>query len=96
MLNRIYRLLLPDERRKVLVMAVSVFMSALLDFAGLAALLPALYYLLDEGGQKDAAIFFSLMAVSVILLKCVLITYLTRYQNRCLLSFYKRLSFSLK
>ena len=95
MLNRIYRLLLPDERRKVLVMAVSVFMSALLDFAGLAALLPALYYLLDEGGQKDAAIFFSLMAVSVILLKCVLITYLTRYQNRCLLSFYKRLSFSL-
>jgi len=33
--------------------------------------------------------------VGVILLKCVLTTCLVRYQNQCLLSFYRRLSFSL-
>ena len=94
-LRRIYRLLLPDERKRTLKMALSVLGTALLDFVGLAVLLPVLYFLLDEGGQKEAALTFSLIAVTVILLKCVLTTVLSRYQNRCLLSLYKRLSYSL-
>ena len=79
----------------MLKVALSVLCSAMLDFVGLAVLLPVLYFLLDEGGQQEAALFFSLIAVSVILLKCVLSTVLARYQNRCLLSLYKRLSYSL-
>ena len=95
LLKRIYHLLQAEERKKVLKMAVTVFCSALLDFAGLAVLLPVLYFLLDEGGRSEAALFFCLLAMAVILVKCVLSTFFTRYQNQCLLSFYRRLSFSL-
>ena len=95
LLKRIYHLLRAEERRKVLKMAITVFFSALLDFAGLAVLLPVLYFLLDEGGRSEAAVFFCLLAMGVILLKCVLSTFFARYQNQCLLGFYRRLSFSL-
>lgn len=94
-LKRIYHLLLPDERKRALKMALSVLCSALLNFVGLAVLLPVLYFMLDEGGQQEAALFFSLIAITVILIKCLLGTFLTRYQNQCLLSYYKRLSYSL-
>ncbi|MBR5205199.1 MAG: ABC transporter ATP-binding protein [Bacteroidaceae bacterium] len=95
LLKRIYHLLQAEERKKVLKMAVTVFCSALLDFVGLAVLLPVLYFLLDEGGRSEAAVFFCLLAMGVILVKCVLSTFFTRYQNQCLLGFYRRLSFSL-
>ena len=36
----------------------AVFLCALLDFAGLAALLPVLFFLLDDGRDKDAALLF--------------------------------------
>lgn len=94
-LKRIYRLLQAEERRKLVKMALTVFVSALLNFASLAALLPVLYFLLDEGGRNEAALFFCIIAISVIIFKGILGTFFTRYQNQCLLSFYKRLSFSL-
>ena len=71
LLGRIYHLLQADERRKLVRMAVSVCLSALLNFATLAALLPVLYFLLEEGGKKEAALFFSLIAVAVIVVKGV-------------------------
>ena len=95
MLKRIYNLLHADERRKVLKMAFTVFFNTLLDFAGLAVLLPVLYYLLEDGERGKAGIFFCILAIAVILIKSLLQTLFTRYQNHCLLSFYKRLSFSL-
>lgn len=95
LLKRIAHLLHAEERTKVLKMAVTVFFSALLDFAGLAVLLPVLYFLLDGEGRSQAAIYFCLLAMAVILAKCVLGTFFTRYQNQCLLGFYRRLSFSL-
>ena len=94
-LRRIYRLLHPEERKKAVRMAISIFATALLDLLRLAALLPVLYFLIEKGGQDRAALLFSLLAVGVIVVKCVLTTLLTRYQNQCLLSFYRRLSFSL-
>ena len=94
-LKRIYRLLQGEERRKLVKIALTVFVSALLNFASLAALLPVLYFLLDEGGRNEAALFFCIIAISVIIFKGILGTFFTHYQNQCLLSFYKRLSFSL-
>ena len=47
-LERIYNLLQPDERGKVIKMATSVFFMAVLDFVSLAMLLPVLYFLLEE------------------------------------------------
>lgn len=95
MLRRIYRLLRPEERVKAGRMAGAVFFCTLLDFVGLAALLPLLYYLLEEGGNRQAALLFSLLAVLTIVAKSLLMTLLTRYQDRCLLAFYRRLSFLL-
>ena len=95
MLRRIYRILQPEERRKGWKVVCTVFLSALLDFVGLAVLLPVLYYLLEGGENLQAALSFSMLAIGVIFSKSLLITFFTRYQNRYLLSFYKRLSFSL-
>ena len=95
MLKRIYRLLLPAERKQGGKVAGAVFLTALLDFVGLAALLPVLYYLLDGGENRQAALWFSLLAVGVVLFKSALVIGFSRYQNRYLLSLYKRLSFSL-
>ena len=94
-LSRIYRLLLPEERKTGGKVAAAVFVTALLDFVGLAALLPVLYYLLEGGENRQAAVWFSLLAVGVILFKSLLVVVFTRYQNRYLLSLYRRLSFSL-
>ena len=94
-LRRIYRLLLPEERKTGGKVAAAVFVTALLDFVGLAALLPVLYYLLEGGENRQAAVWFSLLAVGVILFKSLLVVVFTRFQNRYLLSLYRRLSFSL-
>lgn len=94
-LKRIYRLLQTDERKKLIQMAVTVCLSALLNFASLAALFPVLYFLLEKGGKNEAALFFCMLAIAFILFKSFISMLITRYQNQCLLSFYKRLSFSL-
>lgn len=94
-LKRIYYLLLPEERRMGGKVAVTVFLGALLDFLGLAALLPILYYLLEDNGNLKAAISFCVLAVGIILVKNFLIVKFTRFQNNYLLSLYKRLSLSL-
>ena len=94
-LKRIYRLLVPDERKTGGKVAAAVFVTALLDFVGLASLLPVLYYLLEGGENQRAAMYFCLLAVGVILFKSILIVGFARFQNRYLLSLYKRLSFSL-
>mgnify|MGYP007055307818 CR=1 FL=1 len=58
MLKRICRLLLPDERKMGIRVVCAVFLCALLDFAGLAALLPVLFFLLDDGGIKMPPCYF--------------------------------------
>ena len=94
-LKRIYRLLQPEERKTGGKVAVAVFLTALLDFVGLAALLPVLYFLLEGGENRSAALWFSLFAVGIVLFKSVVVIGISRFQNRFLLSLYKRLSFSL-
>lgn len=97
MLKRIFRLLLPSERRMGLRVICAVFLCALLDFAGLAALLPVLFFLLDgdRGGDRGAALLFCVAAILFILLKNALVAGLSRFRNHYLLSLYRRLSFSL-
>ena len=87
--------MLPEERKTGGKVAVTVFVTALLDFVGLAALLPILYYLLEGGENRQAALWFSLLAVGIIVFKGLLVVGFSRFQNRYLLSLYRRLSFSL-
>ena len=95
MLKVIYHLLLPSERRMGMRVIMAVFFSALLNFAGLAALIPVLLFLIEEKEEKGEALLFCLLAVGFILFKNVLVMGLSRFQNYFLLSLYKRLSFSL-
>lgn len=95
MLKEIYHLLLPSERRMGMRVIMAVFFSALLNFAGLAALIPVLLFLIEEKEEKGEALLFCLLAVGFILFKNVLVMGLSRFQNYYLLSLYKRLSFSL-
>ena len=95
MLKEIYHLLLPSERRMGMRVIMAVFFSALLNFAGLAALTPVLLFLIEEKEEKGEALLFCLLAVGFILFKNVLVMGLSRFQNYFLLSLYKRLSFSL-
>lgn len=95
MLKEIYHLLLPSERRMGMRVIMAVFFSALLNFAGLAALIPVLLFLIEEKEEKGEALLFCLLAVRFILFKNVLVMGLSRFQNYFLLSLYKRLSFSL-
>lgn len=95
MLKEIYHLLLPSERRMGMRVIMAVFFSALLNFAGLAALIPVLLFLIEEKEEKGEALLFCLLAVGFILFKNVLVMGLFRFQNYYLLSLYKRLSFSL-
>lgn len=94
-LKRIYRLLLPEERKTGSKVVAAVFGTALLDFVGLAALLPILYYLLEGSENQRAAMWFCLLAVGVILFKSTLSIVFSHFQHRYLLSLYKRLSFAL-
>ncbi len=95
MIKRILNLLEPCERREGVKVAGSVFVVALLDFVGLASLLPVLYYLLEGGGNIKAALTFTVLAVIVIVSKGLASTLLLRYQSTYLLGLYKRLSFTL-
>jgi ABC-type multidrug transport system fused ATPase/permease subunit len=95
MIRRILDLLEPEEKRKGVKVTGSIFIVALLDFVGLASLLPVLYYLLEGGESKMAALYFSMLAIGVILFKSLVSAILSRYQSKYLLGIYKRLSFRL-
>lgn len=62
-------MLLPDERKMGIRVVCAVFLCALLDFAGLAVLLPVLFFLLDDGKEKGAALLFCLVAIVFIFVK---------------------------
>ncbi|MBQ1218907.1 MAG: ABC transporter ATP-binding protein [Bacteroidales bacterium] len=95
MVKKILSLLTPAERKRGIKVTGSIFIVALLDFVGLASLLPVLYYLLEGGQNKSAALYFSLLAVAIVVSKSLISTFLTRYQSKYLLGLYKRLSFNL-
>lgn len=95
MLKRILGLLEPEEKKAGVKVTGSIFIVALLDFVGLASLMPVLYYLLEGGENKTAALYFSLLAVAIIVSKSLISTFLSRYQSKYLLGLYKRLSFTL-
>lgn len=92
---RIWRILSPAERKRAAAVSVTVFLGVILDFAGIASLLPVLYFFLEGGDNGRAAVMFCLLALSVISLKCVAGTALSRSQNTFLLSVYRRLSLAM-
>ena len=64
MIKRILDLLEGGEKRELVKVAFSIFVSALLDFASLASLMPLLYFLMDGVGEVKAILGFSIIAFS--------------------------------
>ncbi len=92
MLKRIYRLLSQKERRKGGWVALAVLVRALLDFAGVAALVPVLLMLFGKEPDKGKSMLMCMAVLAFILVKNVLAVKLTRFQSSFLLDLYKRFS----
>jgi len=61
MVKRVLNLLLPQERKKLVKVVVSIFINALLDFASLASLMPLLFFLLEGTNEVKAILGFSMI-----------------------------------
>lgn len=95
MLKRIYQLLPEADRRKSVWIALSVLVRAVLDFAGLAALLPVLILVLGDKPDKGYALLLCAAALLFLLLKNGLAVWLARYQSTFLLNLYKQFSYRM-
>ena len=91
----IYQLLTQEERNKGVWVALSVLLRTLLDFAGIAALIPVLLTVFDEKAETDKALLVCGAALAFVLLKNLFSIKLARFQSRFLLGLYKRFSRSL-
>ncbi|MDO5490456.1 MAG: ABC transporter ATP-binding protein [Bacteroidaceae bacterium] len=89
MLGRIYGLLTQKERRRGLWVALSVLTRALLDFAGIAALIPILLAVFGEKTDIRKALLVCLCALVFVLLKNAVSIGLARFQSRFLLDLYR-------
>lgn len=95
MVRRVLNLLLPQERKKLVKVVVSIFINALLDFASLASLMPLLFFLLEGVDEVKAILGFSMIAFLMVSLKGFVSIKLGKYQASYTMSLYKRLSSSL-
>ena len=95
MIKRILDLLEGGEKRELVKVAFSIFVSALLDFASLASLMPLLYFLMDGVDEVKAILGFSIIAFLLVSVKGIASIKLGKYQASFTISLYKRLSYSL-
>lgn len=92
MLKRIYQLLSPEERHRGGWIALSVLLRALLDFAGVAALIPILILLFNQNPDHTQALLLCGGVLLFILLKNGLVMTLARFQSSFLLDLYRNFS----
>ena len=95
MLKKIYQLLPLEERRNCIWVALGVFVRALLDFAGLAALLPVLIAVLGDEADRSKALLLCGAAFVFIMLKNGLNVLLSRHQMQFMLRLYKQFSYRM-
>ena len=94
-IRRVYRLLLPKERRKAGVTLGAVFLNVLLDLAGLAAFLPILYLLLERKEGTSTVLLFCGIALAFLVGKGFVTILLSHKRQKFLLELYKRISKTL-
>lgn len=89
MLKRIYGLLTKEERRRGVWVALSVLVRAVLDFAGVAALIPILISVFGEQADTRKSLLVCGAALAFILIKNAAGIGLARFQSSFLLHLYK-------
>lgn len=88
-LKAIYGLLTKEERRRGVWVALSVLVRALLDFAGVAALIPILITVFGEKTDVRTSLLVCGLALAFVLLKNVMVIFLARFQSGFLLHLYQ-------
>lgn len=92
MLSQIYKLLSRKERRRGSWVALSVLARAILDFFGIAALIPVLVMVLGKHPDPSKSLQLCAAVLVFVLLKNGLVIVLARFQDRFLLDIYKQFS----
>lgn len=93
MLKTIYRLLSPAQRRQSLRMVLAVLVRAVLDFAGVAALIPVLLAVLKPGeGDRAQTLLLCGAVLLFVAVKNGAVVWLARMQSRFQQEIYRDLS----
>lgn len=88
-LRTIYGLLTKEERRRGVWVALSVLVRALLDFAGVAALIPILVTVFGEEADLRTSLMVCGLALVFVLVKSAAVVGLARFQSSFLLHLYQ-------
>ena len=88
----IYGILPADFRKRGILVALSIFLRAILDFAGIAVLIPVLAGLLEEGNTPMSVLPVAFGALGFIIIKSILVALLAKYRSRYVFSLYSVLS----
>ena len=92
MIRRILSLLSPEEKKRSYRVIASVFLRALLDFAGVAALIPILLMVMGDSPDRWRILCLCMGVLVFVLCKNGFSLLLTRYQSKYLLGINRRLS----
>ena len=92
MIKEILALLPPKARRRSWQVAVAVLVRAVLDFAGVAALIPLLLAVLRPEGSRTQMLLLCLAVMSFVVLKNALVVTLARVESRFQLEVYRDFS----
>lgn len=92
MLRQVYKLLPEKERHRAKKVIFSVLVRSILDFFGVAALIPVLVMVLGKDANTSKALELCLAVFLFVLIKNVLVIRLARFQSRFLLDIYKLFS----
>ena len=91
-LKAIIGMLTADERRRGVWVALTVLVRAVLNFAGVAALIPILVTVFGEEADLHTSMLVCGIALAFVLVKNALVVWLARYQSSFLLHLYKEFS----
>lgn len=84
---------LPEKyRKRGVLVAVSLFFRAVLDFAGVVVFIPVLARVLEQDGDIMSVLPVAGAAMAFILVKSLLVIWLTRYRSRYVYSLYGTLA----
>ena len=92
MIKKIYKLLSERQQKRSVAVMFVVLLRALLDFAGVAALIPILLAILEPDGSREKMLTLCCIILLFVMLKNGLVILLARMQSRFLLDIYRDFS----
>lgn len=92
MIKKIVQLLSPRQRKQGIWVSLSVLLRAILDFAGVAALIPVLLVVMKQNSGRSAMLALCGAVLLFVVLKNALVVLLARMQSRYQLEIYRDFS----